>query len=104
MTTEIAIEETTAVTEPTATKKKLVRVKPYTRTEDLPELAEGVTLPEGYVPAYFRKRKTLAVLRSVDRTHYLVFDTSTGNKMRVTSCKEASATMSEIRRGIKTLV
>jgi len=99
MTTET---ETKEIIEPTATKKKLVRVKPYTRTQDLPELAEGVTLPEGYVPAYYRKRKTLAVLRAVDCTHYLVFDTTTGNKMQVLSCKEASSTMSEIRRGIKT--
>jgi hypothetical protein len=97
MTTEIE-----TATAPTATAKKLVRVKPYTRTEELPELAEGVTLPAGYTPAYFRKRKTLAVLRAVDRTHYLVFDTSTGNKLKVGTCKEASSTMSEIRRGLKT--
>ena len=99
MTTETEPKE---IIEPTATKKKLVRVKPYTRTEELPELAEGITLPEGYIPAYYRKRKTLAVLRAVDCTHYLVFDTSTGDNMRVLSCKEASATMSKIRRGLKT--
>jgi hypothetical protein len=85
-----------------ATKKKLVRVKPYTRTEELPELGEGVNLPDGYTPAYFRKRKTLAVLRAVDCTHYIVFDTSSGKSMQVASTKEASQTMSAIRRGEKT--
>lgn len=84
-----------------ATKKKLVRVKPYTRTESLPELGKGVKLPKNYEPAYFRKRKTLAVLRAVDKTHYLVFDTSTGKSIQVASTKEASQTMSAIRKGIK---
>lgn len=83
------------------TKKKLVRVKPYTRTEELPELGEGVNLPEGYTPAYFRKRKALAVLRAVDCTHYIVFDTSNGKSMQVANTKEASQTMSAIRRGEK---
>ena len=88
-------------TTPVATKKKLVRVKPYTRIENLPTLGEGVEIPGGYVPAYFRKRKMLAVLRSTDRTHYLVFDMNTGDQLRVATCSEASATMSEIRRGLK---
>jgi hypothetical protein len=91
-------------TKPTATKKKLVRVKPYTRTEQLPELGKGVKLPTGYEPAYFRKRKTLAVLRAVDKTGYIVFDVSTGNSIKVLTTKEASQTMSAIRRGEKTLV
>jgi hypothetical protein len=85
-----------------ATKKKLVRVKPYTRTESLPELGKGVKMPKSYEPAYFRKRKTLAVLRAVDKTHYLVFDTNTGKSIQVASTKEASQTMSAIRRGEKT--
>lgn len=101
MTTETEIETAT----PVATKKKLVRVKPYTRIEDhLPELGEGVELPVGYVPAYYRKRKSLIVLRAADRSHYLVFDANTGDKQRVATCAEASSTMSEIRRGLKTLV
>lgn len=86
-----------------ATKKKLVRVKPYTRTEEIPQLAEGVKLPEGYTPAYFRRRKTLAVLRAVDCTHYLVFDINTGKSMQVANTKEASQTMAAIRRGEKSL-
>lgn len=86
-----------------ATKKKLVRVKPYTRTEPLPELAEGVKLPTGYTPAYFRRRKTLAVLRAVDCTHYLVFDINTGKSVQVANTKEASQTMAAIRRGEKSL-
>jgi hypothetical protein len=90
-------------TEPTATKKKLVRVKPYTRTEQLPELGKGVKLPNGYEPAYFRKRKTLAVLRATDKSHYVIFDVNTGNSMKVLTTKEASQTMSAIRRGEKTL-
>lgn len=85
----------------TATKKKLVRVKPYTRTESLPELGKGVRMPKNYEPAYFRKRKTLAVLRAVNKTHYLVFDTNTGKSIQVANTKEASQTMSAIRKGTK---
>lgn len=96
-------ETATDIATPVATKKKLVRVKPYTRVENqLPELGEGVELPAGYVPAYYRKRKSLVVLRSTDRSHYLVFDANTGDKLRVATCAEASSTMSEIRRGLKT--
>lgn len=83
-----------------ATKKKLVRVKPYTRTEELPELGKDIELPAGYVPAYFRKRKTLAVLRAVDTRTYLVFDTQTGKSLKADTCAQASAMMSEIRRGL----
>ena len=84
------------------TPKVVVRAKPYQRTEDLPELPKGVKLPNGYTPAYFRKRKTLAVLRAADRSHYVIFNISTGEKMQVASTKEASQTMSAIRRGKKT--
>jgi hypothetical protein len=83
----------------TATETTLVRVKPYTRVEPLPQLGKGVKLPKNYEAAYFRKRKSLAVLRAVDKTHYLVFDTSTGKSIQVASTKEASKTMSAIRRG-----
>jgi hypothetical protein len=90
---------------PVATKKKLVRVKPYTRVENhLPALAEGVELPEGYVPAYYRKRKSLIVLRATDRSHYVVFDANTGDKKKVSTCADASALMSAIRRGVEALV
>ena len=92
--------ETTTSPKPTS-KKKLVRVKPYTRIEQLPLLAKGVKLPKNYEAAYFRKRKTLAVLRALDKTHYLVFDTNTGKSIQVANTKEASQTMSAIRRGSK---
>jgi hypothetical protein len=62
-----------------------------------------VKLPSGYEPAYFRKRKTLAVLRAANRSHYLVFDISTGMKTQVANTKEASKLMSELRRGKKKL-
>jgi hypothetical protein len=84
-----------------ATKKVLVQTKPYTRVELLPALPKGVKLPSGYEPAYYRKRKTLAVLRATNRSHYLVFDTSTGKKIQVANTKEASVLMSELRRGTK---
>jgi hypothetical protein len=95
-----AMATTTAKAKP-ATAKVVVRVKPYTRVEKLPELPKGVKLPSGYEPAYFRKRKTLAVLRATNKSHYLVFDTSTGKKIEVANTKEASRLMSEIRRGVK---
>jgi len=87
----------------TATKKVLVQTKPYTRVESLPALPKGVKLPSGYEPAYYRKRKTLAVLRAANRSHYLVFDISTGKKMQVANTKEASVLMSELSRGKKKL-
>lgn len=86
-----------------ASKKVLVQTKPYTRVETLPTLPKGVKLPSGYEPAYFRKRKTLAVLRADNRSHYLVFDISTGMKTQVANTKEASILMSELRRGKKKL-
>jgi hypothetical protein len=86
-----------------ASKKVLVQTKPYTRVETLPTLPKGVKLPSGYEPAYFRKRKTLAVLRAANRSHYLVFDISTGMKTQVANTKEASKLMSELSRGKKKL-
>lgn len=77
------------------------RARPGTRVETLPALTRGVKLPKGYTPAYFRKRKTLAVLRPTDSSHYLIFNTSTGEQLQVASTKEASQLMSEIRRGLK---
>lgn len=77
------------------------RAKPGTRVESLPALAKGVKLPKGYTPAYFRKRKSLAVLRAVNSEHYLVFNINTGENIQVSSTKEASKTMSAIRRGEK---
>lgn len=85
----------------TSVMSKPKRSKPGTRVETLPALPRGVKLPAGYTPAYFRKRKTLAVLRAVDSSHYLIFNTTTGEKMQVDSTKEASQTMSQIRRGLK---
>ena len=85
----------------TTKTKAPLRAKPGTRTETLPALARGVKLPAGYTPAYFRKRKTLAVLRADDSSHYLIFNTTTGEKMQVSDTKEASVTMSAIRRGTK---
>ena len=80
---------------------KPARTKPGTRVETLPPLSRGVKLPSGYTPAYFRKRKTLAVLRAVNSSHYLVFNTSTGEKLQVASTKEASRFMSQVRKGTK---
>ena len=85
----------------TAKIKSPARAKPGTRIEQRPPVARGVKLPNGYKPAYFRKRKTLAVLRAVDSSHYLIFNTSTGEKIQVNTTKEASTTMSAIRRGQK---
>jgi len=85
----------------TATKKVLVQTKPYTRVESLPALPKGVKLPSGYEPAYYRKRNTLAVLRAANRSHYLVFNISTGKKTQVANTKEASMLMSELNRGKK---
>lgn len=85
----------------TTMKKVVVRAKPYSRTEVLPDLPRGVKLPKGYTAAYFRKRKSLAVLRAADRSHYLVFNTATGQSLQVSSTEEASKTMSAIRRGLK---
>jgi hypothetical protein len=85
----------------TTKTKAPLRAKPGTRVETLPALARGVKLPAGYTPAYFRKRKTLAVLRAVDSSHYLIFNTTTGEKLQVSDTKEASKTMSAIRRGMK---
>jgi len=85
----------------TTKTKATLRAKPGTRVETLPALARGVKLPAGYTPAYFRKRKTLAVLRAVDSSHYLIFNTTTGEKLQVSDTKEASKTMSAIRRGMK---
>lgn len=86
-----------------ATKKVPIQTKPYTRVESLPALPKGVKLPSGYEPAYYRKRKTLAVLRAANRSHYLVFDISTGKKTQVANTKEASVLMSELSRGKKKL-
>ena len=44
-----------------------------------------------------------AVLRAANRSHYLVFDISTGMKTQVANTKEASKLMSELRRGKKKL-
>jgi hypothetical protein len=88
----------------TATKKVLVQTKPYTRVESLPALPKGVKLPSGYEPAYYRKRNTLAVLRAANRSHYLVFNISTGKKTQVANTKEASKLMSELNRGKKSSV
>jgi len=84
-----------------ATTKKVMRARPYTRVEKLPELPKGVKLPSGYEPAYFRKRKALAVLRATNKSHYLIFQTTTGKKIQVANTEEASKIMSEIRRGVK---
>lgn len=82
----------------TAAEKK-PRWKPWTRVEQPGVVAKGVKLPSGYTPAYFRKRASLAVLRANDCSHYLIFNTSTGASMVATTCKIASETMSQIRKG-----
>lgn len=77
------------------------RAKPGARVEEIPDL--GVALPEGYTPAYFRRRKKLALLRADDRTHYVIFDIATGASMRVDDTKQACRLMSQIRKGEVTL-
>lgn len=79
------------------------RAKPGSRTEELPELGVGVSLPAGYSAAYFRRRKKLAVLRADDRTHYLVFDITTGTSVRVDDTKQACRLMSQVAKGEVTL-
>ena len=85
-------------TETQATDKSTVRTKPWSRVETL-SLGKGIKVPAGYIPAYYRKRASLAVLRSKDNTHYLIFQTQTGQSLRVANTKEASKAMSSIRKG-----
>lgn len=77
--------------------------KPRTRTETLPKLGPGVTIPDGYVPAYFRKRHGLLVLRTLETTDYLVFSIRTGEYVSVKNTKEASKLMAAIARGLASL-
>lgn len=83
----------------TTTEEKKPRWKPYTRVEQPGAIAKGVKIPSGYTPAYFRKRASLAVLRANDCSHYLVFNTATGAHLPVPTCKVASETMSQVRKG-----
>ena len=75
------------------------RWAPNTRVEELPALPKGIKIPTGYVPAYFRKRKGLAVLRSEKNKHYLIFDINTGKTRQAESTKETSILMSKIAHG-----
>jgi hypothetical protein len=77
------------------------RAKPGARVEEIPDF--GIAVPAGYTPAYFRRRKKLAVLRADDRTHYLVFDVTTGDSVKVDDTKQACKLMSQIRKGEVTL-
>lgn len=82
------------------TKEKVQkRWAPNTRVEELPALPKGIKIPTGYVPAYFRKRKGLAVLRSVKDKHYLIFDINTGKSRPAESTKQTSILMSKIAKG-----
>lgn len=90
----------TEKTAPTATVlADISKTKPFTRVEKLPRLGEGIQLPDGYTPAYFRKRHGLAVLRSKEDKHYLVFSVATGDFIKVVNTREASKTMAAIGRG-----
>jgi hypothetical protein len=89
-------------TEPAAKIKK-VPVKNRTRTETVPKLGPGVELPAGYVPAYYRKRHGLLVLRTAEQKDYLVFSIKTGEFVSVRNTREASNLMAAIARGLKSL-
>ena len=92
--------ETTQTTPETATAP--VAAKPRTRVENLPKLGEGVSLPEGYTPAYFRKRHGLLVLRAVDaKNDYLVFSVKTGEFIKVKNTRESSKLMAAIGKGLE---
>ena len=85
----------------TKSKSAATRWAPGTRLETLPPLPKGVKIPAGYVPAYFRKRHSLAVLRSTkDKGKgLLVFDVTTGKSREVPNTKKASVLMSKIAKG-----
>ena len=74
------------------------RIKKW-RVETLPTLPEGVEVPAGYTPAYFRKRHGLATLRGADNKSYLVFQVNTGKTIEVKNSRDASHVMAEIARG-----
>lgn len=78
-----------------------VAAKPRTRVESLPKLAEGVEIPAGYVPAYFRKRHGLLVLRAAEGKGYLVFSTKTGESIAAANTRETSKLMSAIGKGLQ---
>jgi hypothetical protein len=79
-----------------------VKAAPKTRTESLPRLPEGVTVPSGYVPAYYRKRASLAVLRALDNSGYLVLEVQTGAIHKAATTRETSKLMAQIGRDIRT--
>lgn len=89
------------VFEAPARPKRVITIKTpkWHRIEThVPELADGVTVPEGYEIAYSRIRVKLLVLRRVG-THgdYLVMDTQTGETMPATNTKETATIMRQIR-------
>lgn len=86
-----------------AVKTKKVPVKNRTRTETVPKLPAGVEIPEGYVPAYYRKRHGLLVLRTAGQKDYLVFSIKTGEHVSVRNTREASDLMAAIAKGLKSL-
>lgn len=77
------------------------KAAPNTRLETLPRLPEGVKVPEGYVPAYYRKRASLAVLRALDGTGYKVLEVETGAIHDAKTTRETSKLMAEIGRQIR---
>lgn len=79
-------------------RKPKERIKQW-RVETLPNLPAGVQLPEGFTPAYFRKRHGLATLRGADNKTYLVFQVSSGKTIPVKTSRDASHVMAEIARG-----
>ena len=102
MTNEITNNETAKTDEPAAKTKK-VPVKNRTRTETVPKLGPGVEIPAGYVPAYYRKRHALLVLRTAESKDYLVFSIKTGEHVSVRNTREASDLMAAIAKGLKSL-
>jgi len=75
-----------------------IKAAPKTRVESLPRLPEGVQLPEGYVPAYYRKRASLAVLRALDGSGYKVLEVQTGIIHDAKTTRETSRLMAQIGR------
>ena len=76
-----------------------VRARPYTRRETDWTLSEAVSLPDGYTPAYQRKRIHTLVLRADDRSGYLLLNTQTGATIPASGTVDARDKTNKLRSG-----
>ena len=84
--------------EPTTDRVIVNKTSMFTRTVTVPAeaLGEGVELPAGHTPAYFRPRTGLALLRCDDRNAdytYLLFNVADGTSREFPNCTTAEAVM-----------